>query len=483
MGVVSCERDPTPAESNGRPDHWTGIAALEHQLGDEAPTGRGIAIGHVESSGDNTNVQYSPHIGSGFFDSVSFTRASGPSKTSGHADATARLIYGPAGLAPGVQRVRLYQDVIDESNDPNVHLPQGWLQQCLRVRRLQYVDEEGNDAIRLLTESQPPDPQGCDLFTHSWIRGGSIDCEQVLTRVDYLIDEHDVIVIAGVNNQGNSLVPPLLASSFNAIAVGSGGRRSSTGYTQPPAAAPGRCKPDIVGRMSQTSYNTPIVTAVVARLLEAARRSPHEHARRAEVIKAVLLTGADKSVGFEPEPGRPLDPHHGAGSVRLDTSYRILDTPPYSPAALQDMTATPMRGWSFETIANRTVTTYPITIDQPQSELCVTITWHRRVEIHSSQSALRHPVTGDLVLHPYTNKPIYTDTFRTANLNLALLRPAGDDVDILAKSVSRVDNVEHIYLKDIPVGRYLINVSRQDRHDEDWTYAIAWRMRPIEALD
>lgn len=475
----------------GPPIIWTGIHAMAQQLGESLPTGRGVVIGLVESSGDNTNIRYIPNTQSNQFKGVSFVKASGPSKVSGHAESTARLIFGPTGLAPGVQHVRLYQDVIDElpAVDPNAGTD--WLRQCLHVRRLHFANpsDTRRRMIMLLTDDQPPDPQGCDIFSNSWIRGGSFDCEQVLTRVDYMVDEFDTIVVAGVNNQGNTSVPPLLSSAFNVIAVGNSGRRSSTGYTRWAAATPGRCKPDIVGHMNQTSYNTPVVTAVIARLLETARgkatpsdssdgisRLPALAATKAEVIKAVLLTGADKSVGFQPEQGRPLDPHHGAGAVRFDTSYEILTAGPLSRELLEDSAITPERGWNFDRIPSNTVHQYTIKIDRPTRELCITVTWHRRVKIHGSQGAMRDPRTNQLILHPLTQKPIYKDTVKTANLNLAVVRLDGDEVDILAKSLSRVDNVEHIYLKDLPAGDYTFNVSRYDQHDEDWDYAIAWRM-------
>lgn len=504
--MASCtgeDHEPSKSASTNPPTLWTGIHSMQRQLGATMPTGRGIVVGLVESSGDNTNIRYIPNTHADQFKGVSFEKASGPSKVSGHAEATARLIFGPTGLAPGVRNAKLYQDVIDELPAVDQNAGTDWLQQCLHVRRLHFVDpsDTRRHMIMLLTDDLPPDPQGCDIFSNSWIRGGSFDCEQVLTRVDYMVDEFDTIVVAGVNNQGNTAVPPLLSSAFNVIAVGNSGRRSSTGYTRWAAATPGRCKPDIVGHMQQTSYNTPVVTAVIARLLETARQMPASTdnidatqtraesdandgakqrtanaAAKAEVIKAVLLTGADKSVGFEPENGRPLDPHHGAGAVRFDTSYEILTAGPLSRQLLEDSTITPERGWNFDSIPNSTVHLYTIKIDQPTRELCVTLTWHRRVKIHGSQGAMRDPRTNQLILHPLTQKPIYKDTVKTANLNLAVVRLDGDEVDILAKSLSRVDNVEHIYLKDLPAGNYTFNVSRYDQHDEDWDYAIAWRM-------
>lgn len=420
------------------------------RLNDEMPTGRGIVFGHVESGGEQAHhSQYKPRTEATHYAGVTFIPRSGDSKVSGHAEATARIIYGPKGLAPGVNQVKLYQAT-------------DWLVDIL------------NPATVL-----PADPDGCDVFTHSWIGGNSPGARHLLRRLDHMIDEHDTIVIVGVNNGGNSKVPALLATAYNVITVGSAQQRSSTGYTQLKEEVIGRCKPDIVGSMQLTSFNTPVVAAVVGRLLEQANRQIEsanlkynvnrmQHARRAEVIKAVLLAGADKRVGFEPEKGKPLDAHHGAGGVRFDTSCRILFAGPLppTPAQGQRKKSKPYRvlnSWDFNELQSGEVVAYELEIDKPIKELCVSLVWHRHI-------------LGKTVKHPDSGREIWIDAPSLANFNLALTRADGEDAGIIAKSVSKVDNVEHIYLNDLQPGRYTINVSRNDRIRGEWDYAVAWRI-------
>ena len=46
----------------------------------------------------------------------------------------------------------------------------------------------------------------------------------------------------------------------------------------------------------------------------------------------------------------------------------------------------------------------------------------------------------------------------------------------VARSVSRVDNVEHVYLKRLDAGTYDIEISRTDALSELWDFALAWRI-------
>ena len=47
---------------------------------------------------------------------------------------------------------------------------------------------------------------------------------------------------------------------------------------------------------------------------------------------------------------------------------------------------------------------------------------------------------------------------------------------VAGESASTIDNVEHVYLKELPRGRYRIEVTRKDKLEEEWEYALAWRI-------
>src|SRR5690606_1735666 len=126
--------------------------------------------------------------------------------------------------------------------------------------------------------AEPPVDDGIRLFNHSWIGGASSAAPHILRRIDWVIDERDAIMCVGVNNERTSAVPVLLASSYNAIAVGTarGNGNSSGGYTTYEGV--GRCKPDLVGPRGLTSFATPSVTACCAILMERAAGADDERA-------------------------------------------------------------------------------------------------------------------------------------------------------------------------------------------------------------
>ncbi len=62
-----------------------------------------------------------------------------------------------------------------------------------------------------------------------------------------------------------------------------------------------------------------------------------------------------------------------------------------------------------------------------------------------------------------------------ANMDLRLYRTAAAGTrELVDVSRSAVDNVEHIFARELPRGRYTIEVST----DRAWTYALAWDAQP-----
>ena len=401
-------------------------------------------------------------------------RPRGPGGSNGHATATARVIYGADGLAPGVRFVHFMT---------NRDFFFG-----------KYLNSHSD---------KPPADDPIRLFNHSWIADYQPGCEDVLRRVDYAIDENDVIMCVGVNNGKKTHVPAMLSSAHNVIAVGTagGGGNSSGGYTRHEVA--GRCKPDIVGPDRQTSFTTAMVTACAATLIEAAnaRTKDAPDAARSEVIKAAMLAGALKPDGWAPQQGRPLDEHLGAGMVNVDQSLRILDGGPVVREAKQknvdvsenneaentnaDKSKAPAikgddeqqsvelvpvltpRGWVFEQIESGKRHRYCFDLKEPAKQVSLVLTWHRRID----------PL---MVTNMRTQEKLWQGLPRTADLNLRLQAlDENDKVLFIEQSVSKVDNVEHIFRRDLPAGRYRIEIWRmRDNHEDAWDYSFAWRTDP-----
>ena len=357
---------------------------------------------------------------------------SGLGKISGHANATAHIIYGRDGLAPGIREIHLYA-----TDD--------WLGgECL------------NTGLPI-----PPNPGDIRFFTNSWIGGPFPEAADVLRRVDYMVDQQGVMVICGVNNGAASAVPALLAGAYNVIAVGAMNGQSSGGYTTIEGA--GRCKPDLVAPGGLTSFATPVVSAVTARLLETADHlSDAARARRPEVIRAVLMAGAVKPPHWHPQPGKPLDSHLGAGVVNLYNSYHILVAGPDPQNR-----PIPPRGWDLPDMMSGQRRTYTFTTSRPVTEASIILTWDRRIDGRTMPDAISGQVH-------------WIDRPRLARFDLALfgVEPGTPQQQLLAQSDSPIDNVQHIYLRHLPAGTYRLEITRRDVFVEPWQAGLAWRFEP-----
>ena len=386
-----------------------GAESLERQLGLQAPYGRGITFGHVEGNpGD-----YMPNTSDEAFEGVYFKPRSGRSKVNRHAHSTAKVLYGRQGLTPGVRDVNFYT---------TTH----WM---------------GSGSLNA-GSMKPPFSDGCQVLTHSWIGSPSPFARDVLRRVDYLVDHHDVIAVVGVNNGAHSPVPALLASAYNVIAVGVTSGDSSGGYTTFEGA--GRCKPDIVAPKSRTSFSTPVVAAIAARLLETAHSMTGiEAAQRSEVIKAVLMAGAKKPKRWARQAGKPLDEHLGAGTVRLDRSYAILTSGPQAPGTIMHRA-----GWDFRSLPLKGHDDYLVDSLHDTGEVSIMLVWNRRID-------------GRSLANLITKKERWLNFPRLADFDLRLVHLDDQgEKQVVEESSSTVDNVEHIYQKKLPAGRYLIEVTR-----------------------
>ncbi|MFA9480218.1 S8 family serine peptidase [Phycisphaerales bacterium AB-hyl4] len=406
-----------------------GFTQAERRLGDDAPTGAGIVLGHVE--GDPG--QYLPRVDHHRYRRIDLRPRSGESEPLSHTDATARIIYGPQGLAHGIREVHHF-------SSPH------WL---------------GGGYLRA-GQSQPPADDRPRVFNHSWIGNDSgmnpAQTAHILRRIDYAIDRHGVVMSVGVNNNRNSRVPGLLASAYNVIAVGLADGASSSGGTN--IEVEGRAKPDIVAPGTRTSYSTPVVTAAVARMLEAAGKLPEhaESARRPETIKALLMAGATKPWNWRQRDGQVLDDRLGAGVVHLDNALRILEAGRAKPNEVRSGS-----GWDLRMIQPGGRAIYRLDLDEPVEELSIMLTWHRRID-------------GRTVPHPTTGQPAWVDTPALARFDLRVVHAGDEGSRLLADSLSEIDNVQHVHLTDAPAGDYHLVVSRREGGPAaPWPVAIAWR--------
>ncbi|MFN3167541.1 MAG: S8 family serine peptidase [Phycisphaeraceae bacterium] len=440
--------DPIPPASDdervGTIKNKIGWTHAKERLGWDMPNGNGVPVGQVEApfrGGYLANTDHKQLKGTGFIPE------SGPSQqASGHATTVARHIVGPDAAGQGVKAIHGY-----EAGD--------WM---------------GEGLLKLATTDGPTADQPARVFNHSWIMPGHISAPLILRRVDFLIDEHDVLVVCGLDNKPGR-VPALLASAYNVISVGVDSGMNTDGLTH--IEGEGRCKPEIVAPGGKTSWSAGVVTGCVAALIEYADRmideddakGQNQDANKSEVVKAVLLAGAHKPAGWAPPEGEPLDRKLGAGVVDIDRSLVMLGAGHAEPDKPTDQ----RYGWSFAQVESNQCRAYKFTIDKPQGDTTITLVWNRKVL--GGTTEMKDPRTNEL-------RTVWNTGAFCPNLELELMKLDREgNAKPVAASKSKVDNVELIHLETLEPGRYEVRVSRvQDGVKEAWDYALAWRIEAGE---
>ncbi len=413
-----------------------GYTRLQQRLGGRLPTGSTVTISQVEMA-VNSSRDYMPDVSDPQFAGKAISRLSGVSGVSNHATTVAQYYCGVASsVTPGVRQIASY--------DANDWAEGGFL--------------NINSSLEPLHEVRT-------VQNHSWIGSFGVDSVDldVLRRIDYVVQRDGAVVTAGVKNGTGTAMPKLMCSAYNIIAVGLTSGESSFGPTRLDGE---RIKPDLVAPLSATSWATPVVAACASILIEgiedgrhlAGVRAAERPAARAMLAKALLMGGATKQAwtdwhrGFETpctDGTVPLDYRYGAGQLDVDNSYRILVAGEHEPGE-DDV---PVTGWDYGRAEASAPQRYYFEIPENRrgSSASFLLTWHRRMTI----------TDGDpLRLNP-----------SMANLTLRLCRANGFTTGApIDASVSPVDNVEHVYLRSLPAGRYVIEVTG----DRAWDYCLTW---------
>lgn len=437
--IAAQPAEDAPAHAHAREERrpptlrdQVGITAAERLFGGKTPIGRDVKLAHVEGS----DGEYAPRP-DGSMRAVAFVLKSGPSKTSGHAVTTAAKIYGSNGIAPGVKLV-------------NVYSVPSWL----------------GDHYLHVGQPQQPEDEHIDVSTHSWIAPDHAAAVFVLRRVDWVAEAREEVIVAGVNN-GRGDVPALLGSGYNVIAVGSTNNNSSVGPTK--HAGEGRSKPDLIAPGGLTSYTTPVVAGLAARLVEAAQTWPEEAdrepARRSETIRALLMAGATKPEGWARHDARPFDDAMGAGVPHLAHSLLML-----KGGRPDDGKLTSRFGWDSLSLRPGESAVYTFDVSDAVDEASFILTWNRRI-------------AGETLTIHDTGQEAWNDLPRMADFDLQLFRVTGegDQAEEAQASTSRLDNVEHIFMKPLEPGSYRLEVTRrEDGHDESWEASLAWRLGGVK---
>lgn len=433
-----------------------GYAALKAELGDRVPDGSGVPVGHVEAS---SSRGWRPDPRDPEFFGKRFVFPSNQAGGfSGHSTMVGRLFYGNrSSMAPGIKEIACY-----EAGD--------WM-------RAGVIRSGSNDPPRF-TRSR--------VVNHSWV-GDAGDQEDVLRRMDWIVETDETLMVVASCLKDK----PLLGAGFNGIVVGRTSGESSSGTPDVSELyASGRACPHVVVPKKNLSRSTPVVAAAAALLVGFAKENPDlssdavsvkttnhhgvaiHNAERTEVIKAVLMAGADRRTTNgsewditdyrEKEADRTdngLDFRFGAGQLNIQSSCHILSRGEQNSREDRPEGGGLIRPLGFDydpafggVAGSNKRATYFLRKVRKAGRLHATLAWNLDVR-------------GGSILH---------------HLSLSL-RDVTDPHNerLVASSKSRDDNTETLWT-DVRAGRdYMLLVAGEEGAEPfRWDYALAWRLEP-----
>ncbi len=428
-----------------------GYADLIARLGvDNIPIGAAVRVAQVEAL---SGTAYGPAVGDAEFAGVAFVEMSGAAGNSGHATTVAKNFYGSTlSVAPGIAQVHLYE--------ANAFIQSGYL----RVG-------SGSALLPLVA------PTGVKVFNNSWIgsTGQTVYDNDALRRGDFAMNRDGTLFCNGENNGTGSPMQPMMSEGYHGLAVGRLDGQHSAGVTPATRDGGGRMKPEIVAPGSATSYSTPLVASCAALLFDVALTDPdlvgNVDARRPAVIKAALLAGARHRDGWTNNPSTsgatrgqtstPLDPVYGVDVVNIDRAHLIL-----TGGEVNAMTTVPAvattegPAWGFPVSTNST-NYFRFHVDEVADEVSIAATWHRIVPTTLGVPSVAN---YDLFLHGVSGTTI-----------VPLAGDAGTSFFASGNVVSQsaVDNVEHLHVRGLQPGDYVIELRKQGSTSSP-AVAISW---------
>jgi hypothetical protein len=232
-------------------------------------------------------------------------------------------------------------------------------------------------------------------------------------------------------------------------------------------------KPELVAPGQFTSFSTPVVSAAAALLYQTAATAPYNqnvNRARGVAIKAALLAGATHGPSWTnnaPTSGagrgitaRPLDPVFGCGTVNIDRAHRIITADESQSLATADDAALEPPApqvvlWDVEVLqSSAAVQQFHYRLDLPApGDVSIVATWTRNLPTNGFSSA--------------TAPAIANVTLRLQRIEGDMVVPLTGDAGIdrfesgNVVSSSAVDNVEHLFVRGLAPGSYVVSVVRE----------------------
>jgi hypothetical protein len=456
-----------------------GYTRLVAEQGAMLSDGSGIAVTQGEAGGGPPPV-YMPDVAIGEFAGKAITDKSGSNpanSSSGHATSVGKRFYGSStSIAPAINTVNIY-----DAHD--------WL---------------NSGYLWANSSSSQPRSVSDRIANHSWIADSSNKSVDllVLKRLDWVIENDEFIHAVGLKNV-TSTNSPMLGAAFNVIAVGA--TDGVHGRSTPSLAAPyvsGRTRPELVAPFSTTSSATPVIAAAAALLVEVGHAASLSSApatsnragttiytaERSEVIKTVLMAGADRVTNnsTNPDSATPrditdyraalanqsangLDVRFGAGQVNIYNSFHILMAGEQN--SLEDggggigshgFDYDPAFGGAGNGRGSNVKGSYTFSTGTSPVMLTAALGWNVDVANNNNGTFL-----GAATLY---------------DMNLRLFDETDGGHVPVAASVSAIDNTENIWI-ELDAGKdYLLEVTpKSGQSSFNWDYALSWQM--IDLVD
>ncbi len=285
--------------------------------------------------------------------------------------------------------------------------------------------------------------------------------------------QNGVLFISAANNLGFNPVVCAPGTSYNCISVGAysnGTYANSVG----PTPDNGRCKPDLTANGDETSFSTPMVTGAALVLEQAALRGDggpqSSDAENPLVLKALLMNGALKTPDWTNSSSSPLDARYGAGVMNLANSYGELTggKQPFITHTTVSLGAAHPAYNSLQTIAATSAWDLGTNVSSPNSDGINHYLFQPATSFKNASLTL----TATLAWNRQLNQ---------SNVNYLCLFLYDATLGTLAGCcTSRVDNVQHIHLNQLPPHRYDLQVWKAGGIpgvkvvSSSETYALTW---------
>lgn len=337
------------------------------------------------------------------------------------------------------------------------------------------------------------------IANHSWVGDydepaiGDPDLNiDALQRVDWLIERDEFIQVVG-NTNGNPL-KPLLANAYNVIAVGrTDGSHSTGSLALDGTYVSGRANPHRVAPLGSSSAATSVVTSAATLLIYTAHTDPTlslelgqtprhagaepvKSAETSEVIKALLMAGADRATqnptganitdyrqGAINQTQNGLDTRFGAGQLNINTSYEMLITGEQN--SLEDGGGSVLwSGFDYDPAfggadATNDVANYMFTTEGTPARVTAALVWNLSVD----ETGAFDP---DPMLH-------------NLDLELWMIDVATETETLIASSTSDIDNTENLWTNLDPDGDYALRVVNGGLTEFNWDYGLAWQVQAV----